>query len=521
MGGLTIALPCPDVAEHPGKTEVSSLSDLNWPEKTRAVPSGWIRCGLHYGDDARHASFGRFCYSRVRSFPPASTCSSDAKPSAAVSTPSVRVPADARKVRAQHDYNGDGYADLAIGLGGRDEVASTRVQVFYGAPEGATNRNCQIIAEGTVTAPNRIFGYSLTSGDFDGDDYADLAIGGTAEDPWEDENGEVQSGNDLTIVFGAEDGLSGKHVKLTQARDHPLAAGSLAAGDFNKDRYQDLAVTAGYENELWIAYGGRGIRTGKARWMPVLLDTTDIGSLAAGDVTGDGYDDLAVSYSMDDPADEGTGVVFRGSPTGLAGRVEGTFPGWDVSDVAIGDLDGDGYGDVIAGMPHLWAEEDKRGVIYVSMGTARGLAKVRALGLSSLGTPPALRALQGFGGQVAIGDVDADGYADVAVSASSYDLSVGKEPGAVVLLRGGRNGLSEHGAQFLWPKDGGILDTEVSGFGDGVALTDFTSDGTAELTVATSNMDIWEGVNRHVSVIFPDGRGRPVQLAFEHVATDE
>lgn len=436
----------------------------------------------------------------------------------------MSVPAKARKVRTQHDYNGDGYADLAIGLSAatvNGKAKAGRIQIVYGSPEGATNGNCQIVTRGTAAAPNGQFGRSLASGDFDGDGHADLAVVGAAREPGEQEIGEDTSRGDLTIIFGAEGRLSSKHVEVKPPQSRHLASGSLAAGDFNKDHYQDLAVTGRYGDQLWIAYGGRGIRAGKTRWAPVLRDTADIGALATGDVTGDGYDDLAVTYSMDDPADEGTGAVFRGSPAGLAGRCEGTFPGLDVRDVAIGDLDGDGYGDVVAGEPNSWDEEDRRGVIYVAKGTARGLAKVRALVLSSPGMPQAPKGLEGFGGAVAIGDVDTDGYADIAVGAIYYADAVEKRPGAVVLLRGGRGGLSAPGAQFVGPKDAGIHDTEVLGFGDDVALTDFNSDGTAELAVATGDTVILGGVNTHVSVIFPDGRGRPVQLASEYVAADD
>ncbi|GAA3080957.1 hypothetical protein GCM10017600_02910 [Streptosporangium carneum] len=374
-----------------------------------------------------------------------------------------------------------------------------RVDVLYGSSTGATSGNCQVVTKGTGAARGGRFGQDLASGDFDGDGHADLASAtGTR-------------GGDLTIVFGSDDGLSGEPVAVARPPAGSFG-GHLTTGDFNRDGRQDLAVE-GADATVWAAYGHRGIRTGEAGWKPVLSkgEAVSVRALATGDVTGDGFADLAVTYSEDDPADEGRSVVYRGSPTGLAGRVRGTFPGWDVGAVAIGDLDGDGHGDVVAGM--AWDHgEDPGGQIYVSRGSADGPAAPRAVGPASPGMPQEPRGNGGFGASVAVGDVDADGYADVAVGES-------ERPGVVYVLYGGPGGLSVDGARVLDPGAAGIPSDSASDqrFGTDVALTDLDGDGALELVVTSVSVPADGVAETRVTALFPDGRRAPVQLAHQRL----
>lgn len=393
-----------------------------------------------------------------------------------------------------HDYNGDGYADLTVGLpegtaGGIEEAG--RVEAVYGSPGGVTTRDRRIISRGSAAVRGERFGATLASGDFDRDGYADLAIGAPGK------GGRTGS---VVIAFGAGRGLSGETATLGKPPSTKGFGAGLAVGDFDRDGYHDLAVAS--FSAVWVTYGHDGVRSGRAEWRPVLPETADVGPLAAGDVTGDGFADLAVVYSEDDPADEGTGVVFRGSRTGLSDRVEGTFPGWGVGAVAVGDVDGDGHGDVIAGNSHADAE-DPGGQIYVSRGSATGLAGEHTLWTrGSPGMPPGRpEAVDGFGDAVAAGDVDGDGYADVAVGA-------GGQVGAAFLLYGGRDGLSAKGAQVFGPESAGRPAESAQGFGREVALTDLDGDGRAELAVSA-------GDGGGMTVLSPGGKGAGTRLTPE------
>ncbi|WP_214414426.1 hypothetical protein [Sphaerisporangium fuscum] len=210
-------------------------------------------------------------------------------------------------------------------------------------------------------------------------------------------------------------------------------------------------------------------------------------------MTGDGFDDLAVVYSVDDPADEGEGVVYRGSPTGLTSRLTGGFPGWGVGSVAIGDIGGDGFGDVVAGNAYEDAE-DPGGQIYISRGSAGGLAAHRLLGPGTPGMPEAPDGVSGFDSSVTAGDVDADGYGDVAVGLE----------GAVYILHGGRGGLSAGDTRVLTPETADLSDPYATRFGLDITLIDIDGDAAAELLTTTG-----ESVSLYSSSVAVPPSGSP------------
>ncbi|WP_067171684.1 FG-GAP repeat domain-containing protein [Microtetraspora niveoalba] len=401
----------------------------------------------------------------------------------ATGVPSATAARDAREAAKARDFNGDGYADLAVGVreGAVNGVPGAgRVQVVYGSSSGVASTRRQVLDRGGAAVKGEGFGATLASGDLDGDGYADLAVGAP---------GRGGRAGSVTIAFGAGPGLSDRLVALDRPGDTTGFGAALAVGDYDGDGRDDLAVST--FDAVWVAYGSGGIRRGRAGWTPVMGNTARVGPLASGDVDGDGYADLAVVYSEDDPADEGMGAVYRGSREGLADRLPGTFPGWGVGDVAIGDLDGDGFGDVVAGNSYADAE-DPGGQIYVSRGSARGLEAERVIWtLSSPGMPRAPEGTDGLGGAVAVGDVDGDGYADVAVGASGG-------AGAALVLYGGGSGVSARGARLYDPGSAGVAADVVQGFGQEVALADLDGDGRAELAVSTR-------AEQRVTVLSPGG----------------
>jgi hypothetical protein len=392
--------------------------------------------------------------------------SASASPSA---SPAKPVPRD-----TAHDYNRDGYADLVIGVpdGEVNGRKAGRIEVVYGSPGGPAPGARKVIDLGPAAAPGGRFGAALASGDFDGDGYADLAIGAP---------GRGDARGSVAVFFGSAQGLSDKAVMLPRPPSARGFGARLAAGDFNQDGRHDLAVAGHYS--VWVAYSGSRVRQGRAGWETVMRDTADIGPIAAGDVTGDGHADLAVIYSDDDPADEATGVVYRGSPRGLSGRMDGTFPGWGVGDLAIADFDGDGFGDIAAGNAHEDAEETT-GQVYLTRGSADRLAETPVhLTLKTAGMPAYPEETSGFGSALATGDVNGDGYADIAVGAD------GGQRGTAFVLYGGRSGLSTQGAQVYEPKPLGVTDGSVQGFGLAVAVADLDGDGAAEVAVTTRAPD--------------------------------
>jgi hypothetical protein len=157
------------------------------------------------------------------------------------------------------DFDGDGYADLAVGVpyenvGSPSVVDTGAVNVLYGSSAGITDSGSdywhQDAGIGSINEGDDRFGFALTAGDFDGDGYADLAVGAPYED-WDAEDcGIVQ------VLYGTTGGLTAtgyqvwrqnySTVEGTEEADDRYGY-ALAAGDFDGDRYVDLAIGIPYE----------------------------------------------------------------------------------------------------------------------------------------------------------------------------------------------------------------------------------------------------------------------------------
>jgi hypothetical protein len=237
-----------------------------------------------------------------------------------------------------------------------------------------------------------------------------------------------------------------------------------SAGDVNGDNFDDVIVGAVNCNNSSYPQSGRaylydgsanGIST-TAGWdapPPVLNAYGFFGGLAstAGDVNGDGYDDVLVTMTNYDNtyADEGAVFVWYGSNTGLKagydwvarGNTTYAHLGWDAG--PAGDVNHDGYDDIIAGAFRY--DSGSVSHAYVWYGSINGLnvGGIRPVGLPSNADWTATTdqhcggggtACSAFGTRVgSAGDVNADTYDDVFVGASRYD-----------------NGQTDEGTVFVW-----------------------------------------------------------------------
>ncbi len=214
--------------------------------------------------------------------------------------------------------------------------------MLYGSSTGVTSRD-QIWHQGTKGVKGALergdnFGWSLASSDFDGDGYADLAVGVPNEDIRTTRNaGAVQ------VLYGSAAGLTARDQIWHQGkpgvpggnqRDDMFGA-TLAAGDFNADGYADLAVGLPYDNNGAVVLlpgsstgltsaGAVRLRQGKAGMPSTPSGYENFGrTLAVGDIDGDAIDDLfiGVAFESDNlPSDDGAGSavhVLRGSATGV------------------------------------------------------------------------------------------------------------------------------------------------------------------------------------------------------------
>ena len=368
------------------------------------------------------------------------------------------VPTLAATAAMPSDFNGDGYADLAISAFREAVGAKYRagaVTVIYGSEGGLTTVGAQRWDQDQpgikgVSRRNELFGSALATGDFDADGFADLAIGV----PNDKDTGLKHAGA-VNVLYGSASGLS-------------------PVGD-----------------QRW--------------WQENLPDASEPGdhlgaSLASGDFDHDGYSDLAIGVPEEDvdaSADAGLVEIVYGGPDGLSSvgaatltraAIDGPVDPWAHFGyrLAAGDFDGDLSSDLAIGEP--WLDGGEVGIVYGDPGDVGSSAGERW----SQDTPGILgESADGgnFGIALTSGDFDANGVDDLAIGAPYDRVSTCGESGClaggVAVLYGTTEGLSAFGNQ-LWTQDSaGVPGTAGDEwlFGRAVASGDFDGDGADELAI--------------------------------------
>jgi hypothetical protein len=396
-------------------------------------------------------------------------------------------------VAAAGDVNGDGFSDVIVGARDYDAGQSSegRAFVYHGSAAGPA------LAASWTAEPDlalAFFGQTVApAGDVNGDGFADVVVG--APNFAASFTGEGRA----FVYLGSSGGLAAAAAwtKNGGKQSATLGSGAACAGDVNGDGFDDLIVgSRGYtgsftsEGRAQVFLGGAAGLDTAAVWT-VLGGQTDAAlgwSVAgAGDVNADGYADVIVGafFHDGDLADEGRASVYLGGPGGPAatavwtaeGDQAGATFGWSVA--GAGDVNGDGYADVIVGARYHTASFLEEGRAYVFAGTPAGVAAAPAWSFDG----GEIKANLGWSVGTA-GDVNADGYADVIVGAYRED-EIWIDAGRALVFAGSAAGL---GAAPLWTAGGGQqgaqLGWSVSGAGD------VDGDGFADVI---GGADFWDG----------------------------
>jgi hypothetical protein len=357
------------------------------------------------------------------------------------------------RVAALDDMDGDGKPDYAIGspTSSGGVTSGGQVQVM----SSATGGSIQVVLGGETGGA---LGESFAAADdLDGDGLADLLIG----TPGFDGSAGVDSG--LAGIYSTHGPKLRLSVYSPNAIDVDFGQRVAAVGDVDNDGWGDLAAGVP-QNTQPLIYGGR-VQVFSGRDGSLLHDWIADQSYdrlgwsvdGAGDVNADGYADIIAGAPYHTPP---TGPPYARVYSGFDGSILHTFVAsvsgtqFGVGVAGIGDIDHDGHDDVAVGAANDSTTTAAIGVVYAFSGRT-GAQLLRIPGTSAFGD---------FGASLdGAGDVDADGTPDLIIGARTATSANGVSSG-VVRVHSGANGSLLH--EFIGDTSGDQAGWSVAGLGD-------------------------------------------------------
>ena len=317
----------------------------------------------------------------------------------------------------------------------------------YWGVVAATSADAKLIGE----SAGDLAGYAVASaGDHNGDGYDDVLVGAyEADTGW--------GGEGITyVVLGPVSGdvdLSSAAVIIEGASSGDRSGIAVASGDVDDDGYDDVLIGAYVESAGGASAGAAYLVYGPASGTVSLTaadakfvgeesgDYAGVSVSSGGDVNGDGFEDILVGARRNDTGGENSGAVYlvygpvygtvdlANADAKFVGNSAGDNAGRDRCVALDGDIDGDGLADILVGAPGEW-NYNAPGIVHTVFGPAGGQIHLGADDVTLQGEGSGSEA-----GMVAMGDVDGDGYDDVLVGGPVH-YGTGDESGVAYLMYG-------------------------------------------------------------------------------------
>lgn len=399
--------------------------------------------------------------------------------------------------------------------------------------------------------PSLAGGSSTVAGDFNGDGRDDLAIGVPNESV-----GTTLNAGAVNVLYGSASGLTSTSDQMwhqdvngiigaTEADDY--FGWSLAAGDFNGDGWDDLAV--GVRNESIGNIAGAGAvnviygsslgltASGDQMWhqnVAGIIGGAEAGdqfgsALAAGDINNDGYADLAIGVpneSVGTTAGAGAVNILFGSNSGLTANndqmfhqnVPGIAGGAEANDhfgasLVLLDFGADNFADLAVAVPNeSIGNIQGAGAVNVMHGGAFGLMSAgdQMWHQDTNGIRGGAETDDGFGSSLTAADYDNNGFNDLAIGVPYESIGNRDSAGAVNVIYSEFDGLRSNGNQIWHQNSRGIAGGSETndGFGSAVSSGDYNNDGRYDLSVGVPAESIGSiRAAGAVNVIYGSGSG--------------